>query len=128
MPTSTPTPKKPRLERFSNQVVLTLAVYVILVSVGCSMGYLIWKNSTERYSFYLENASLQFQEIIVNFAIMFNNVIPLALYVSLEIVKLGQMHLVNSDIEMYDEISNTPMICNTNTILENLGTSRLHPV
>jgi phospholipid-translocating ATPase len=116
-----PSAKKPHLEKYANQAVLTLVAYVILISLGCSMGYLIWRSSTERHSWYLNNATVSFGNIFVGFAIMFNNVIPLSLYVSLEIVKLGQMLLLNSDVEMYDEVSNTPMISNTNTILENLG-------
>ncbi|RLL94188.1 hypothetical protein CFD26_103788 [Aspergillus turcosus] len=116
-----PKAKKPRMEKSTNRIVLTLIVYVILLSVGCSVGYLMWQRSTEQYSWYLNNASVGFQAIIIGFAIEFNNVIPLALYVSLEIVKVGQALLLNSDVEMYDNVSDTPMRCNTNTILENLG-------
>jgi phospholipid-translocating ATPase len=61
------------------------------------------------------------QDIIIGYAILFNNVIPLSLYVSLEIVKIGQMIMLNSDIDMYDDTSDIPARCNTNTILENLG-------
>ncbi|KAF7165374.1 hypothetical protein CNMCM6106_001564 [Aspergillus hiratsukae] len=116
-----PKAKKPRIEKSANRIVLTLIVYVIVLSAGCSVGYLMWRRSTEQYSWYLNNASVGFQAIIIGFAIQFNNVIPLALYVSLEIVKVGQALLLNSDVEMYDNISDTPMRCNTNTILENLG-------
>ena len=116
-----PKAKKPRLERYTNQVVLTLIAYVIILSVGCSGGYLIWHDKTERHSWYLNNAYVKFKQIIIGFLIMFNNVIPLALYVSLEIVKVGQMIMIAGDVDMYDEETNTPMTCNTNTILENLG-------
>lgn len=116
-----PKAKKPRLERYANQVVLTLIVYVILLSVGCAMGYLMWQNETENKSWYISSAPVSFAEIIVGYLIMFNNVIPLAMYVSLEIVKLGQQLLIASDAEMYDEETDTPMRVNTNTILENLG-------
>ena len=116
-----PKAKKPRLERYTNQVVLTLIAYVVILSVGCSGGYLMWHSNTERNSWYLNNGYVPFKQIIVGFLIMFNNVIPLALYISLEIVKVGQMLMISGDVEMYDEETNTPMICNTNTILENLG-------
>ncbi|QIW95470.1 hypothetical protein AMS68_000988 [Peltaster fructicola] len=116
-----PQAKKPRLERYANQIVLTLIVYVILLSMGCSVGYLLFQRTTERQSFYLQDADVPFKQIIIGFGIMFNNVIPLALYVSLEIVKIGQMILVSSDLEMYDTQNDEPMRCNTNTILENLG-------
>ncbi|KAK3690751.1 drs2 neo1 protein [Vermiconidia calcicola] len=116
-----PKAKKPRLERYTNQVVLVLIFYVVVLSVGCSGGYLLWHDSTEKQSWYLNNAYVPFKQIIVGFLIMFNNIIPLALYISLEIVKVGQMLMVSGDMEMYDEETNTPMTCNTNTILENLG-------
>ncbi|KAF3012647.1 hypothetical protein E8E14_010682 [Neopestalotiopsis sp. 37M] len=116
-----PKAKKPAIEKITNKIVITLAFYVIVLSVGCSMGYIIWKRTTEANSWYLQDATVAFKEIIIGFAIQFNNVIPLALYVSLEIVKLGQMLMLNGDIEMYDEATDTPARCNTNTILENLG-------
>ncbi|KAL6816090.1 hypothetical protein V8C40DRAFT_254445 [Trichoderma camerunense] len=116
-----PKAKKPALERVVNRIVITLAFYVVILSVGVSMGYIRWQKSTERHSWYLNDASVPFHEIIIAFIIMFNNVIPLSLYVSLEIVKIGQLLLLNSDIDMYDEESDTPARCNTNTILENLG-------
>ncbi|KAK1053606.1 drs2 neo1 protein [Friedmanniomyces endolithicus] len=116
-----PAAKKPRLERYANQVVLFLIGYVVILSVGVSLGYVIWHQHLEVRAWYLNNAYVDFGQIIVGFLIMFNNVIPLSLFVSLEIVKIGQMILVHNDKEMYDEETNTPMVCNTNTILENLG-------
>jgi len=116
-----PQAKKPALEKVANKIVVTLAVYVIILSVGCSMGYVRWQRSTEQHSWYIADAPVKFVEIFMGFLIQFNNVIPLALYVSLEIVKLGQMLTLNWDVEMYDEASDTPARCNTNTILENLG-------
>ena len=59
-------------------------------------------------------------DIFIAFAIMFNNLIPLALYVSLELIKFAQFLLL-ADVEMYDEESDTPMVCNTQNIFENLG-------
>jgi phospholipid-translocating ATPase len=116
-----PKAKKPALERVSNRIVLTLVAYMVTLSVGCSVGYIMWQRSTEQSSWFLNGAAVPFHEIIIGFLIQFNNVIPLALYISLEIVKVGQLLMLNSDIEMYDEVSDTPARCNTNTILENLG-------
>ncbi|KAF5006874.1 hypothetical protein FDECE_6771 [Fusarium decemcellulare] len=116
-----PKAKKPALERVVNKIVVTLATYVVVLSVGVSMGYVNWQKKTERHSWYLEHAKVPFHQIIIAFIIMFNNVVPLSLYISLEIVKIGQLLMLNSDIEMYDEESDTPARCNTNTILENLG-------
>lgn len=116
-----PKAKKPALEAISNKIVVALAFYVIILTVGCSMGYIMWRTSTEQRTWYLNSVSVDLKEIVIGYAIMFNNVIPLALYVSLELVKIGQLIMLNSDLEMYDEATDTPARCNTNTILENLG-------
>lgn len=116
-----PSAKKPALETVVNCVVITLATYVVLLSVGVSMGYVRWQRSYERFAWYLDEAKVPFYQVIIAFIIMFNNVVPLALYISLEIVKIGQLLLLNSDVGMYDEETDTPARCNTNTILENLG-------
>lgn len=84
------------------------------------MAYQIWQETTEEKAWYLTNASVAFFPILVSFIILFNTMIPLSLYVSLEIVKLFQMLLMN-DIDMYDEASNTPMEARTSTINEELG-------
>lgn len=116
-----PDAKKPAIEKIANKIVMSLAIYVIILSVGCSVGYLLWQKSVEQHSWYIANAPVRFVEIIIGFLIQFNNVIPLALYIGLEVVKLGQMLTLNWDIELYDEASDTPARCNTNTIIENLG-------
>lgn len=116
-----PKAKRPALESVWNRVVLSLVLYVIFLTMGCSIGYYLWRRSTEEYAWYIRGDSVPAEDIIIGYAIMFNNVIPLALYVSLEIVKIGQMLILNGDLGMYDEATDTPARCNTNTILENLG-------
>lgn len=117
-----PKAKRPALEAVYNRIVLTLVFYVICLTMGCSIGYYLWqKSGAARSAWYLKGEVVEAQEIIIGYAIMFNNVIPLALYVSLEIIKIGQMLMLNGDLGMYDERTNTPARCNTNTILENLG-------
>jgi phospholipid-translocating ATPase len=115
-----PKTKAPAMQKISNKVVIILAVFVVLLSFSCSAGYVIWAKVFESHAWYLNEAHLPFEDIFIAFAIEFNNLIPLALYVSLEIVKLCQFLLLH-DVEMYDPISNTPMVSNTQTIFENLG-------
>ncbi|KAI3397403.1 hypothetical protein diail_10734 [Diaporthe ilicicola] len=116
-----PKAKIPALEAVYNRVVLSLVFYVICLTMGCSIGYLLWQRSSEESAWYVNGQRVAAEEIIIGYAIMFNNIIPLALYVSLEIIKLGQMLMLNGDIGLYDAVSDTPARCNTNTILENLG-------
>jgi len=103
-----------------NKVVIILVVFVILLAIFNTVAYHIWQEDVEESSWYLADAGVAFFPILVSFIILFNTMIPLSLYVSLEIVKLFQMLLL-SDIEMYDEASNTPMEARTSTINEDLG-------
>jgi phospholipid-translocating ATPase len=93
-----PRAKRPALEKVVNRIVVTLATYVVVLSVGVSMGYVHWDHTYEDHAWYLTSAQVPFYQIIIAFIIMFNNVVPLALYVSLEIVKVGQLLMLNSDV------------------------------
>lgn len=50
----------------------------------------------------------------------FNTLIPLSLYISLEIIKFAQMYFMN-DIDMYHAETNTPFVAQTSTINEDCG-------
>ena len=58
---------------------------------------------------------------LMGFIIMFNTLIPLSLYVSMEIIKVVQMIMLQYDLDMYHEASNTPCEAHTATINEELG-------
>lgn len=47
--------------------------------------------------------------------------IPLPLYVSVEIVKLGQVYFINNDIELYYEPIDKRIECRALNITEDLG-------
>ncbi len=103
-----------------NKVVIILVIFVILLAIFNTAAYHIWKEDVEESSWYIADAGVAFFPLLVSFIILFNTMIPLSLYVSLEIVKLFQMLLL-SDMEMYDEASNTPMEARTSAINEELG-------
>ena len=118
--TKNPRIKAPALQSVVNKVVMIIVIFVIFLAALNTVEYEIWRKRRERKSWYLTNAHVAFIPILTSFIILFNTMIPLSLYVSLEIVKLFQMFLMN-DIEMYDEASNTPMEARTSTINEDLG-------
>lgn len=112
--------KTPAMQAISNKIVVMLVVFVLILSLFCTIAYQIWAANVEGDSWYIEDAHVKFSYIIVGFIILFNTLIPLSLYVSLEIIKVGLL-LLMKDADMYDPVSDTPMVCNTTTILENLG-------
>ncbi|KAL8820599.1 MAG: hypothetical protein Q9223_001217 [Gallowayella weberi] len=118
--TKNPRIKAPSLQAAVNRVVIITVLFVLALAIFNTVAYQIWRDLTEDKSWYLVDASVSFFPILASFIILFNTMIPLSLYVSLEIVKLCQMFLMN-DIEMYDGESNTPMEARTSTINEELG-------
>ncbi|KAK0652328.1 hypothetical protein B0T16DRAFT_435135 [Cercophora newfieldiana] len=112
--------KAPEMQYAVNRIVILLVFFVVSLSIGLTIGYQIWRRRYESRAWYLRRASVPLKEILIGFIIVFNTLIPLSLYVSLEIVKLGQLYFLR-DVEMYDPVSDTPMVANTSTILENLG-------
>eukprot|EP00755_Sulcionema_specki_P032086 Sspe_Gene.19589::Locus_7145_Transcript_3_4_Confidence_0.333_Length_4077::g.19589::m.19589/K14802/DRS2, ATP8A; phospholipid-transporting ATPase len=57
----------------------------------------------------------------VTFLILFNNLVPISLYVSMEIVKVGQKLVMQWDREMYYDAENIPTAGNTSSLNEELG-------
>ncbi|KAL7625871.1 drs2 neo1 protein [Parahypoxylon ruwenzoriense] len=112
--------KAPKIQALLNRIVILLVFVVLTLTVGCMGGYYLFRNSHERHAPYLRDAEVPFAHIWFGFIIAFNTLIPLSLYVSLEIIKVGQFLLLD-DVEMYDPETDTPMVVNTTTILENLG-------
>ncbi|EMR85176.1 hypothetical protein ACHAPC_001462 [Botrytis cinerea] len=115
-----PRTKSPEMQKIANNIVIILVIFVIILALFCTIAYQVWSKNVENNSWYLTGAHFKFSYSIVAFIILFNTLIPLSLYVSLEIIKVGQLLLMH-DVEMYDPVSNTPMVSNTSTILENLG-------
>lgn len=114
-----PRVKAPTLQADVNRVVIIVASLVLFIAVICSVGYVLWK-PTENSSWYIEDADVPFGQILTGFIILLNTMLPLSLYVSLEIVKVAQIFMMN-DIDMYDPESDIPMEPKTSTLNEELG-------
>ncbi len=118
--TKNPRIKAPALQAVVNRIVIIIVLFVLALAIFNTVAYQIWVATTEKKAWYLVNAKVAFFPILSSFIIMFNTMIPLSLYVSLEIVKLCQLYFMN-DLAMYDEASDTPMEARTSTINEELG-------
>jgi phospholipid-translocating ATPase len=116
--------KAPTLQKQVNKVVLVVVFIVVALAVFCTVGYQLWHARVERLSWYLEGGAIAFAPIVASFIILFNTMIPLALYVSMEIIKVCQMIMLQWDVDMYHEESDTPCEAHTATINEELGQIR----
>ncbi|PVH69897.1 phospholipid-translocating P-type ATPase [Cadophora sp. DSE1049] len=115
-----PKAKAPSMQRIVNQVVVIIASFVMILTGLNNAAYGVWKSKKENNATYLMGASVGRGELFASSFVMFSTMIPLSLYISLEIVKVGQMYIMG-DIEMYDAETDTPMEPRTNTINEELG-------
>lgn len=118
--------KAPTLQHRVNKVVLVVVFIVVALAIFCTAGYQLWHSRTEDHSWYLEGGKISFMPIVASFIILFNTMIPLALYVSMEIIKLSQMIMLQWDVDLYHEESNTPCEARTATINEELGQVRYY--
>lgn len=113
--------KAPRLQYMVNKIVFVVALFVLGLSLFNTLAYQIWKSDMEKKLFYLSGATVPNHESIFGFLIMFATMVPLSLYISLEMIKLGQIFFLTSDLDMYDEASNMRCEARTSTINEELG-------
>ncbi|KAF8542184.1 hypothetical protein BDD12DRAFT_826043 [Trichophaea hybrida] len=115
-----PRTKAPALQALVNKIVIMIVIFVISLAVFNSVSYQFWREDTEQISWYLINGTVAFFHVLASYVIMFNTLIPLSLYVMLEMIKVAQMFLLN-DIDMYHEETNTPFEARTSTINEDCG-------
>ncbi|XP_077591838.1 phospholipid-transporting ATPase IB isoform X2 [Stigmatopora nigra] len=149
MQNSTKAPlKRSNVERVTNMQILVLFGILLVMALVSSVGAAIWNRQyTEEACWYLSrqgetqnntflhNQKVQFVfhchqtgDISTNFAynlltfiILYNNLIPISLLVTLEVVKFTQALFINWDVEMYYAETDTPAMARTSNLNEELG-------
>ena len=58
---------------------------------------------------------------ILTFIILYNNLIPISLIVTIEVVRLQHAALISADLDMYYELRDTPAVVRTSSLVEDLG-------
>ncbi|KAK9469649.1 hypothetical protein V1512DRAFT_218964 [Lipomyces arxii] len=114
-----PRVKAPRLQGRINRIILFMVFFVVFIAGFCTVMERVWV--TDQQLWYLSVQRIPLVQLIMSFIIMFNTLIPLSLYVSMEIVKLGQRLMLVMDIDLYHAPSITPCEAHTSSINEELG-------
>lgn len=99
-------------------IVFILEILIILLSTIFS--FLFYNNADEHWYLNIGSNSGSWT-IIFTFLILYNNFVPISLYVSLDFVKYFQARLMENDQNMFDEENGIPMMVRTAEICENLG-------
>ncbi|XP_026721717.1 phospholipid-transporting ATPase IC isoform X2 [Athene cunicularia] len=118
--------KRTKIDSLMNYMVYTIFVVLILLSAGLAIGHTYWEQQIGNLSWYLYDAAdfsppyrgfLNFWGYII----VLNTMVPISLYVSVEVIRLGQSYFINWDLQMYYPEKDTPAKARTTTLNEQLG-------
>ncbi|CAI5652704.1 unnamed protein product [Oreochromis niloticus] len=116
--------KLSNVERITNFQILVLFGCLLAISLVCSIGQTIWKGQYGNDAWYMDlnyGGAANFGLNFLTFIILFNNLIPISLLVTLEVIKFVQAFFINWDTDMLYEPTNTPAMARTSNLNEELG-------
>lgn len=116
-----PRTKAPKLQDNINYIVIFMVFVVLSLSAFSLMAQRLFYNREKSKMWYTYHEDVGVAATFMGFVIMYNTLIPLSLYVTMEIIKVMQLLFLQFDIDMYHVESNTPADAKTATILEELG-------
>ncbi|XP_011630665.1 probable phospholipid-transporting ATPase IA isoform X1 [Pogonomyrmex barbatus] len=122
--TATAPLKRSTLDRLINTQILMLFFILLLLCILSAIFNVVWTNANKDGLWYLglqEEMTKNFAFNLLTFIILFNNLIPISLQVTLEVVRFVQATFINMDIEMYHPETDTPAMARTSNLNEELG-------
>uniref|UniRef100_A0A6M2EWL0 Phospholipid-transporting ATPase n=1 Tax=Populus davidiana TaxID=266767 RepID=A0A6M2EWL0_9ROSI len=129
--------KRSWLESRMNSEIIVLSVFLIALCTVVSVSAAVWLrrhrdeldtmpfyrrkdfSDKENYNYYGWVAEMLFTFLMS--VIVFQIMIPISLYISMELIRVGQAYLMIRDTQMYDEASNSRFQCRALNINEDLG-------
>lgn len=118
--------KRTKIDELMNYMVYTIFVLLILVAAGLAIGHTFWYEEVGSKAWYLydgkgQDASYRGFLSFWGYIIVLNTMVPISLYVSVEVIRLGQSKFINWDLQMYFSEKDTPAKSRTTTLNEQLG-------
>ncbi|CAP30827.2 Protein CBR-TAT-1 [Caenorhabditis briggsae] len=109
----------------TNYRIIFLFFVLVALALISAAGSEIWRGHNIPQAWYLSflehDPKGSFLWGVLTFFILYNNLIPISLQVTLEIVRFFQAIYINNDIEMYDVNSDSCAIARTSNLNEELG-------
>jgi phospholipid-transporting ATPase len=126
MRNATATPiKTTSVERLLNRQILMLVGILVALSIVSSVGDIVVRSTGSGKLGYLLldkfNGGKQFFSDLLTYWVLYSNLVPISLFVTLELVKYYQGSLIDSDLDIYYEPTDTPANCRTSSLVEELG-------
>ncbi|KAK4886421.1 hypothetical protein RN001_002692 [Aquatica leii] len=116
--------KRSSIDKLTNIQILLLFGILLTMCIICAACNEVWTNKHSNKDWYIgleEVFNQNFMYNLLTFIILFNNLIPISLQVTLEVVRFIQAIFINMDIEMYHKETNTPAMARTSNLNEELG-------
>ncbi|XP_019449358.1 PREDICTED: phospholipid-transporting ATPase 1-like isoform X2 [Lupinus angustifolius] len=131
--------KRSRLETHMNLEIIMLSVFLVALCTVTSVCAAVWlkchKDELDLLPYYRKldvlkekNGTYEYygwgMEILFTFLmaiIVYQVMIPISLYISMELVRVGQAYFMIGDSRMYDEATNSRFQCRALNINEDLG-------
>ncbi|XP_072332990.1 phospholipid-transporting ATPase IB isoform X1 [Scyliorhinus torazame] len=116
--------KRSNVERVTNVQILVLFCLLVAMSLVSAAGAEIWNKKHTDSDWYLRSigtVSANFGYNLLTFIILYNNLIPISLLVTLEVVKFTQALFINWDMDMYHPETDMPAMARTSNLNEELG-------
>uniref|UniRef100_A0A673JRT3 Phospholipid-transporting ATPase n=1 Tax=Sinocyclocheilus rhinocerous TaxID=307959 RepID=A0A673JRT3_9TELE len=118
--------KRTLIDKLMNYMVYTIFVLLVLLCAGLAIGHTYWYESIGSKAWYLYdglNYSSSYRGFLSfwGYIIILNTMVPISLYVSVEVIRLGQSKFINWDLQMYYADKDTPAKARTTTLNEQLG-------
>ncbi|XP_065643609.1 phospholipid-transporting ATPase IF isoform X3 [Hydra vulgaris] len=114
-----------QVEKGLNTFLLIFLGLLIFEASICVIIKSLWEKTDAGKGWYLlESYNLDFQQVVIDllsFLILFNYIIPISLYVTLELQKFCGAQFFNWDLELYHEPTDEPAKANTSDLNEELG-------
>ncbi|KAM4808817.1 phospholipid-transporting ATPase IC [Rhinophrynus dorsalis] len=120
--------KRTKIDYLMNYMVYTIFVLLILAAAGLAIGQTFWEAQLgqSNVSWYLYDGNdytPTYRGFLAfwGYIIVLNTMVPISLYVSVEVIRLGQSYFINWDLQMYLSEKDTPAKARTTTLNEQLG-------
>ncbi|KAJ9151787.1 Phospholipid-transporting ATPase [Pleurostoma richardsiae] len=121
--------KRTKVERQLNMLVLMLVGILLVLSVICTVGDLVQRKVEGDGLSYLMLTSTStvgevaqtFAKDMVTYWVLFSALVPISLFVTMELVKYWHGILINDDLDIYYDKTDTPANCRTSSLVEELG-------
>ncbi|CAG5867108.1 unnamed protein product [Menidia menidia] len=118
--------KRTKIDELMNYMVYTIFALLILVAAGLAIGHSFWYAEIGSKAWYLfdnKNHNSDYRGFLSfwGYIIVLNTMVPISLYVSVEVIRLGQSKFINWDLQMYFPEKDTAAKARTTTLNEQLG-------